>query len=434
MTRLRPHSLAFTLLLGALVTLASFATDMNLPVLGATGRALGVAPATAAFTLSAFMAGFALGPLVGGPLSDRRGRRPVLLAGCAAFALCGVLAAFAPSFGALLVWRFLMGAGAGTCQVLVLATVRDLFAGAEARAKQSYVNLAAGVAPIVAPTLGVWVAGFGGWRAIYGVIAAGASVLCATAALGLGESAPRPAAGAGTRLTFSGLTASYARVVRHPVSFGYALVVALSFGCLFAYVSGSSLVLIGLMGVAPRAYGLLFASTAFGLMAGAFANARLLRHGVSHTRLLATGLAAVVTVALTLVLLTVAGWLRVGLFIPLLVAGNVGQGMVRPNAAQGALEPLPDVVGVASAVLSASQMVTAALASAAVAALFDGHSARAMTGTMAVCALGAAAVYVGVVRPAERRAEHGAERPQPARSATAESATTASIPGHPSRL
>src|ERR687886_6379 len=114
MAQLRPNSLPFTLLLGSLVTFASFATDMGLPVLAATAASLGVTPATAALTLSVFMAGFASGPFVFGPVSDRFGRRPVLLAGCAAFALCGALGAFAGSLGALLTWRFIMGAGAGT--------------------------------------------------------------------------------------------------------------------------------------------------------------------------------------------------------------------------------------------------------------------------------------------------------------------------------
>src|SRR5689334_5248986 len=124
---LRPHSAAFTLLLGALVTLASFATDMGLPVLDATAASLGVSAATAAYTLSVFILGFALGPLMFGPLSDRFGRRPVLLAGCAAFAGFGAVATFARSIEALLLCRVLMGMGAGTVQVLVLSMVRDLY-------------------------------------------------------------------------------------------------------------------------------------------------------------------------------------------------------------------------------------------------------------------------------------------------------------------
>jgi DHA1 family bicyclomycin/chloramphenicol resistance-like MFS transporter len=187
------------------------------------------------------------------------------------------------------------------------------------------------------------------------------------------------------------------------VSLGYTLVVALNFGCLFAYVSGSSLVLIELFGVSRRAYGLLFACSSFGLMIGSFSNARLIRQGVSPHRIVVAGMTAIVTCALLQVALTWTGGLRVWTLVPLAVAGFIGHGVVRPNAAQGALEPMPEIAGVASAVLSATQMVVGAGASAVVAAMFDGRTALAMTLPMAACAVASALVYARIVRPAERR-------------------------------
>ena len=121
MKGLPPRSHRFPLLLGALVTFASFATDMGLPVLGQMAASLGVTPGRAALSLSVFMAGFAVAPLIFGPVSDHLGRRPMLLTGCAIFGVCGALGAFSRSLGALLLWRVLMGAGAGACSVLVVA-------------------------------------------------------------------------------------------------------------------------------------------------------------------------------------------------------------------------------------------------------------------------------------------------------------------------
>lgn len=396
----RIHSISFTLLLGALVTLASFATDMGLPVLAETGRSLGVSPSRAALTLSVFIAGFAVGPFVFGPISDRVGRRPVLLGGCAAFALFGALGAYAKSIEALLAWRTLMGIGAGTVQVLVLAMVRDLFTGAEARTKQSYVNMAGGVAPIIAPTVGIWVATFGGWRAIYGLLAIGGTALLIAATRWIDETAPASVHALTLRRTF----ANYGRVLRNPISIGNALVVALSFGSLFAFVSGSSLVLIGVLGASQRVYGGLFALTSLGLLTRAFTSARLTRRGVSHGVLITTGLLVSALIALLLLALAMTGWLRIGVFIPLVVCANVALGVLRPNAAQGALEPMPEIVGVASALLSGLQMLTGAITSAVAVSLFDGRTAIAMTGTMATCSVAATAVYLVVVRRAERRA------------------------------
>ena len=399
MQRLGPHSRAFTILLGALTTLASFATDMGLPVLAEMADSLGVPAGRAALSLSVFMAGFALGPLVFGPVSDHVGRRRVLLTGVAMFTVFGAFAAFTRSFVGLLLWRFLMGTGAGGCSVLVVATVRDLFTGVEARVKQSYVNLAAGIAPIIAPTLGVAVATLGGWRAIYGFLAAGGAVLLSVATLRLDESLPQRRDGA---FEVRHALAGYARVFRHRVSVGYILVIALNFGCLFAYVSGSSLVLIGVLGVSRRLYGLLFAVTSLGLMVGAFTNARLSRAGVGPARLMTWGLGLIVGTSLLLLALTFAGAVTVWLLVPLAVIGFVGQGIVRPNAVQGALEPLPEIAGVASAVLSAMQMIVGALSSAIVAEWFDGHSAFAVTAMMAITASVSAIVYRTLVRPAER--------------------------------
>jgi DHA1 family bicyclomycin/chloramphenicol resistance-like MFS transporter len=204
-------------------------------------------------------------------------------------------------------------------------------------------------------------------------------------------------------LTVRGTIRNYVRVLSDPVTIGYALVVALLFGCLFAYVSGSSLILIGVMGVSQRVYGLLFACTSLGLVFGAFLNARLNRRGVSHTKLIATGMIMVASIASLLFALAALKVLTAYLLVLLVVLSFIFHAIVRANAVQGALEPMPEIAGVASAVVTGLTMLMGALASAVGAGLFDGRTPVAMTGTMATCALAALGVYFIVVRPAERR-------------------------------
>jgi DHA1 family bicyclomycin/chloramphenicol resistance-like MFS transporter len=340
--------------------------------------------------------GFALGPLLFGPLSDRLGRRPLLLAGCAAFASSSAVAALTRSIEALLLCRFLMGVGAGTVQVVVVAMVRDAYAATEARVRQSEVNLAAGLAPVIAPTIGILTAAVGGWRLMYGVLSIGGIALLGAVALGLDESLPRR-----TALVSESLPRRYARVLRHPISFGYVLIGALNFGSLFAYVSGSSLVLVGVLRVSRGAYAALCGCTALGLVVGSWVSARLTRRGIPSERLVVLGLVPVFTSAVAILAATVAGVMSVALLVPLAAIGTVGHGIARPHIAQGALEPLPEIAGVTSAVLSGAQMLTAALASALVAALFDSHSTLAMSAPMASCALAAVSVYVAVIRRGE---------------------------------
>ena len=136
--RLPPTSTAFTLLLGFLVALPSFGIDMSLPALTSMGAALGVAPERAGLMMSLFMLGFAIAPLFYGPVSDRYGRKPVVVFACTLFAIAGIGCAFARSLPALLAWRVVQGAGVGASMTIALVIVRDLFEGQGCRSLRSY--------------------------------------------------------------------------------------------------------------------------------------------------------------------------------------------------------------------------------------------------------------------------------------------------------
>ncbi|MCC5670739.1 hypothetical protein LC653_45055 [Nostoc sp. CHAB 5784] len=200
------------------------------------------------------------------------------------------------------------------------------------------------------------------------------------------------------------LISNYLRVLSNRICIGYALVNALSFGCMFAYVAGSPLVLVQVLGISTTLYGWFFASTAFAIMAGSFLNGRLSVRGVPPSRLLKVGLTLAVVSAIALVLVSISNSVRVITLPPLLVLNTFCFGLIAPNAKHGALQPLPEVAGVAAAVLGFTQMaIGGTLASALVAFFYDGRTATAMTSIMSLFALASFAVYATIVRPAEQR-------------------------------
>jgi MFS transporter, DHA1 family, multidrug resistance protein len=397
--RIPPASMAFTLLLSLLVALPSFGIDMSLPALTTTGAALGVAPAQAGLTMSVFMLGFAVALLAYGPASDRYGRKPVVLFASILFTIAAIGCAVSQSLPALLMWRIAQGAGAGASMTIALAIVRDLFEGQAARTRLSYVAIATMIVPMIAPSAGAALLALGGWRAIHAVLAGVGLFLLLAMWLGFAESARIDPA---NRLVPSAIARSYLRVLMHPLCLGYILVNAAAFGALFAYVSGSSLYLINIVGLRPEQYGLVFAATSLGIMAGAFLNGRLSARGVLPSYPLATGLGIAAVAATSLLAMTLAGWMPLAVVIPVLILDNLAFGLIAPNAMEAAMQPLPEIAGSAGAATGFIQMTTGAVASGLVAALYDGHSALSMTALMALCSLIALISYLLLARPAEQ--------------------------------
>ena len=397
--RLPPTSTAFTLLLGLLVALPSFGIDMSLPALTSVGAALGVAPERAGLMMSLFMLGFAVAPLFYGPVSDRYGRKPVVVFACTLFAIAGIGCAFARSLPTLLVWRVVQGAGAGASMTITLAIVRDLFEGQAARTRLSYVSIATMVVPTIAPSAGAALLALGGWRVIHAVLGGIGLLLLLAMLIGFTESARLDPA---NRLVPSVIARNYLRVLMNPLSLGYILINAAAFGALFAYVSGSSLFLINVVGLRPGQFGVVFAATSLGIMAGAFLNGRLSTWGVAPFYPLTAGLVLAVVTATALLLMTLVGWMPLTPVILILIVGNFAFGLIAPNAMQGAMQPLPQIAGAAGAATGCIQMATAAVVSGLVALLHDQHSALSMTALMSVCSLVALAAYLLLARPAER--------------------------------
>ena len=391
--RIPPQSAAFVILLGAMSAMPPFATDLALPALTTIAHSLHTSAGMSGLTISLFMAGFATTPLIYGPVSDRYGRKPVLVGGLSVFAVASLLCAVAPSITTLLIARLLEGAGAGAGITMAFAIVRDLFSGSAARTRLSMVTVVINTAPVIAPTLGAVILTFAGWRAIYGALAAIGLLVVFASLFGYEESRdPKTIGSPGS------LVSGYRRLLQNRSCVGHFLIFGFGFGSAFAYISGSSLVVISLYHATPTEYGLLFACTALGIVFGAALNGWLSAKGAHRLPMMPIGLACMIAVTTLLTVLAVSGPIRLSVLVPLFCLVTFSFGIVAPNASHGTLEPIPEIAGVASGVLASFQMICAAVSSALVSVLFAQFGLSGVTAIMLVFALAAGVAYLSVPR------------------------------------
>jgi DHA1 family bicyclomycin/chloramphenicol resistance-like MFS transporter len=380
----RASTVRLVVVLGSVNAIGPLSIDMYLPAFPEIADGLETSAAQVQLTLTACVAGLALGQLVVGPLSDRLGRRMPLIAAMAVYAVASVCCALAPSALVLMGLRFVQGlAGAGGV-VIARAVVRDLHSGAAAVRLFSSLLLVTGLAPILAPLAGAQILGVTSWRGIFVVLAVLSALLAALVAFGLRETlAPerRIHDGLGRTLaTMRGLLADRWFL-------GHALAGGLGFGALFAYIAGSSFVLQGIYGVSPQRYSVLFAVNGLGLIGGSQVNARLVgRYGPA--RLLRAGLLTIAASAGTLLAVVVAGGLGVwAVLVPMFVIVS-SLSFVLPNSTALALADHAEVAGTASALLGVCQFLIGALVAPLVGAGGTG-SAVPMAAVMTAAALGA---------------------------------------------
>lgn len=382
-----PRPRGLTALIAALTALPALSIDMNLPALPALADGFGVEPGDAQLSIGLFLLGFAAAQLGCGPLSDRFGRRPVLLAGLGLFAAAGLCCGLAPSLPVLLACRVLQGAGACAGTVLARAVIRDLFSGEAAAAKLSQATAIMALGPILAPAAGALVLAAFGWRAIFLVLGLGGLALLLAAAFGLAETIPAKRRDA---LAPRALARDAAGFFRDRKALGDALVAAFLFGGMFAYVAASPFALMEALGVGTAAFSGLFALTALGIMAGSLAGPRLVR-AAGRRRVVLGGLVLGAAAGSALFALALAGRPALPAVVALVALYTFTRGMVVPVATAAAMEPMGHAAGLASGLIGAMQMAAAALAASGV-GLLGGP----LVGLGAVLALfGAAALACG---------------------------------------
>ena len=375
------------ILLTAVVGLGALSIDMFLPSLPALARAYGTDAATAQLTVTLFLAGLAPAQLAWGPLSDRFGRRRTLIAGLGLYAAAGLVCAFAPSIRTLVAARVLQAFGAGSGQVISRAIVRDVYPRDRAARVLALMGTAQALNPILAPVIGGFLHALFGWRSVFFVLAGfGTLFLLATTAV-VPETNVQPDASALRPARFA---ENLGTVLRDPTYLAYVLVVTFMFCGQFAFISGSSFVLIQGLGVAPAVYGFCFAAVAVGIMSGSFITSRLAGR-VPGDRLIMTGTALGAGAGLVMAALAWTGVTGVAAIIAPMFFFSLGLGLSNPNAVAGAVGPYPHMAGLAAAGLGVIQMTGSAAYGIAVGHLADGTAAPMAT---AIATAGVAA-FVG---------------------------------------
>ncbi len=354
--KLRPDTLAMTAVLAMLTALGPLSTDFYLPSLPEIVRVMETDIAGAQATLSSFLFGFAAGQIVWGPLSDRLGRKPILLAGLALFGLATLACAFAPSIGALTAARALQALGASGPIVLGRAMVRDLYEGPRAGRELARMGMIMGLVPAVAPVIGGVLQIAFGWRSTFLaslVFALGLAIVIVTVMPEtLRARSPHP-------LSLISIFRGFGVLLKNRAFRIYAALTALSYAGLFAFISGSSFVLIDIYGLTPVQYGFAFAFGVLGYITGTIIAQRLVgRRGMDGV--MAIGVVCLATgglIMLICVLADIGGALGVAVPMALYICGV---GLTMPQAQASAMMPFPDRAGAASSLNGLCQMLLSA--------------------------------------------------------------------------
>jgi DHA1 family bicyclomycin/chloramphenicol resistance-like MFS transporter len=381
---------AFLLVLVAITAIGPMAMQIFIPAIPAIQAGFAVSPGTAQLTFSLSTFAMAVATLVYGPLSDRFGRKPVVIGGLVVFLVGSVMCAMAPTVGSLILGRIVQAAGGAAGFVLARAIVRDLYGRDRSAEMIAYLTFAMVVVPMVSPAVGGFLTDRLGWRAIFVVgTLVGAATLWGVVAR-LSETASRDGGQAG-------MLRGIRRLLRIPAFQGYALQGAFSMSLFFSFLAGAPFIVVQVLGLPATEYGLMFILVSGAFMIGNLLAARISsRVGLDRMTLIG----AVTLLELLTILVLGLGLLT--LFLPMTLIG-FAQGLALPNTQAGAVSVEPQLAGAASGLSGFLQMTMAAIFAQLVGVLQDGTAWPTLL-AMLLCAAGFLASVLYVVLPARGRA------------------------------
>ena len=344
---LRPGTFALTLLLALLAGMGPLSVDMYLASLPDMSRLLAAPTSQVQLTISFYLVGFAIAQVFYGPLSDRHGRKPVLLAALAIYLMATLACSLATSIETLIAARFMQAVGSSGAIVLARAVVRDMYDGAQLGREMSRIAAMMAVAPLVAPLFGGVLQTAFGWRSnfvalfIYGATAAAMVWLLLPETLR--ARAPEP-------VSPLSILRSYRRFLGERMFVVHLGMAICCMSGLFAWISTSAFILQDIYGLSPLAFGITFAVASSGYLFGASIGARLvMRWGAGPSMGLGAALMAAGGLG-TLLAVSFGSHEALGLVLAVALY-MTGMGLAWPLAQAGALLPFPDRAGAASSLL-----------------------------------------------------------------------------------
>ena len=347
---------------------------------------------TAQLVVSVYLVGFSVAQLAYGPLSDRFGRKPLLLAGVGLFLVATAICAFARSIESLLVARSLQAVGGVAGMVLSRAIVADCFGRDRAAAVLGYITMAIVICSLASPTAGGFISSGWGWRAGFVALLLPAVFVLLAVHFRLHETNLTPQ----KSLSLASLTRTYALLLRQRTFVAIATALALNSASWFAFVATMPFIVVTQLGRPPRDYGLLIAVVSLGYMLGNFLSGRFSTR-IGARRMMAAGVVLMTAGALLVpVGALLAPTSLVGLFMPMTIT-VLGGGLFMPNAMATALSSGPQNIGAASGLIGFIQMSLSAVATVLVGILHDGTTVP-MVAVVTGATLVATVIMIGPLR------------------------------------
>ena len=386
-----------------LTGLSVLSLNMFLPSLSNMATDFGADYALVALSVGGYLGVTAVLMLVMGPLSDRFGRRPVLLLAMALFSLASLVCALATEVWLFLAFRVLQGVVISG-GALSLAVIRDVAPPQEAASRIGYLTMAMAVAPMLGPVVGGALDGLFGWRANFYLFAGLGMVALALCWIDLGETNKSPSQ------TFAQQMRTFPELFRSRRFWGYALCMAFSTGSFYAFLAGAPLVAVTLLGLSPAALGVGMGSITAGFILGSFLSGCFARRYRLSTMMLLGRLVAGTGLLVGLSLFS-SGLIHVAAFFGPVFFVGLGNGLTMPSSNAGALSVRPSLAGSASGLAGALTVGGGAVLTTITGVIVTGErGAYALLGMMLFCTLSAllAALAVRVLDLREGDLREGA--------------------------